>query len=66
VRLLEPDDGSGWVKIVNELGQDGLVPASYIELATSNPVGTTRAPLGEAKTSRSAEVGKLKRKSAIG
>jgi hypothetical protein len=31
VRVIEEDDGSGWVKVVDEDGSRGLVPASYIE-----------------------------------
>lgn len=32
VRILEPDDGSGWVKITNdETGDSGLVPATYVK-----------------------------------
>ena len=31
VRVIEDDDGSGWVKVVDEDGGRGLVPASYIE-----------------------------------
>jgi formin-binding protein 1 len=31
VSVLEPDDGSGWVKVANDRRQDGLVPASYIQ-----------------------------------
>jgi hypothetical protein len=32
VCVLEPDDGSGWAKIVNdETGDSGLVPATYIK-----------------------------------
>lgn len=31
VHIVEPDDGSGWVKVVDEDGDRGLVPASYLE-----------------------------------
>ncbi|KAF5369126.1 hypothetical protein D9615_010422 [Tricholomella constricta] len=31
VHVVEPDDGSGWVKVSDSLGRDGLVPASYLE-----------------------------------
>jgi uncharacterized protein YgiM (DUF1202 family) len=31
VRLLEEDDGSGWIKVEDGKGAKGLVPASYIE-----------------------------------
>ncbi|CAE6404304.1 unnamed protein product [Rhizoctonia solani] len=32
VQVVDPDDGSGWVKVVNEQGAEGLVPATYIEV----------------------------------
>lgn len=33
VKVLEEDDGSGWVKISNDkTGKSGLVPASYLKL----------------------------------
>lgn len=31
VRVVEPDDGTGWVKVTNEHGRSGLVPASYLQ-----------------------------------
>jgi len=37
VRVIEEDDGSGWVKVVDEDGDRGLVPASYIEAADATP-----------------------------
>lgn len=37
VRVVEEDDGSGWVKVVDEGGGRGLVPASYIEAADATP-----------------------------
>ncbi|KAJ7600812.1 hypothetical protein C8J56DRAFT_1074375 [Mycena floridula] len=39
VRVLEPDDGSGWVKVLDHQGQDGLVPASYLAYEEDPPVG---------------------------
>jgi len=39
VRVLEPDDGSGWVKVMDLHGKDGLVPASYLQLGDS-AIGT--------------------------
>lgn len=30
VQILEPDDGSGWVKVKDPNEKNGLVPASYI------------------------------------
>ncbi|KJA24386.1 hypothetical protein HYPSUDRAFT_38820 [Hypholoma sublateritium FD-334 SS-4] len=32
VDILEADDGSGWVKVVDHRGNSGLVPASYVEI----------------------------------
>ncbi|CAE6414806.1 unnamed protein product [Rhizoctonia solani] len=32
VQVVDPDDGSGWVKVLNEKGAEGLVPATYIEI----------------------------------
>lgn len=29
--MLEDDDGSGWVKVADDQGAKGLVPASYVE-----------------------------------
>ncbi|KAG1749300.1 hypothetical protein EDB19DRAFT_1681903 [Suillus lakei] len=31
VRVLEEDDGSGWVKVADSDGEKGLVPATYLE-----------------------------------
>lgn len=33
VYVVEDDDGSGWIKVVNDRGEKGLVPASYVEFA---------------------------------
>lgn len=33
VYVVEEDDGSGWVKVTDNLGGKGLVPASYLETA---------------------------------
>ncbi|KAJ4326523.1 Protein BZZ1 [Fusarium piperis] len=47
VVLLEPDDGSGWVKV--RLGyKEGLVPASYVEITTAT---TPSAPAPQARPS---------------
>lgn len=34
ISVIEPDDGSGWVKVSSSAG-DGLVPASYVELGAA-------------------------------
>lgn len=36
MRVIEEDDGSGWVKVVDEDGGRGLVPASYVESADAS------------------------------
>ncbi|KAM6528780.1 Protein BZZ1 [Fusarium falciforme] len=47
VVLLEPDDGSGWIKV--RLGyKEGLVPASYVEITTTT---TPSAPAPAARPS---------------
>ncbi|CAE6398076.1 unnamed protein product [Rhizoctonia solani] len=43
IQVVEPDDGSGWVKVVNEQGVEGLVPATYIEVVTP-ALNKRRAP----------------------
>ncbi|THG97298.1 hypothetical protein EW026_g4673 [Hermanssonia centrifuga] len=48
VQVLEEDDGSGWVKVTDEDGVKGLVPASYVTLvdpATTHSELTPSAPL---------------------
>ena len=45
VHIVEPDDGSGWVKVVDEDGDRGLVPASYLE-------SVQEASGGKAKTAQ--------------
>jgi formin-binding protein 1 len=48
VRVIEDDDGSGWVKVVDEDGGRGLVPASYIESAEVTQVaGPVIEPSGQ-------------------
>ncbi|KAI8978808.1 hypothetical protein BD414DRAFT_119172 [Trametes punicea] len=37
VHVLKEDDGSGWVKVADESGAKGLVPASYIEFVDATP-----------------------------
>ncbi|KAJ8080417.1 Protein BZZ1 [Marasmius tenuissimus] len=40
VHVLEPDDGSGWVKVADSRGADGLVPASYLNHEGAQSAGT--------------------------
>ena len=52
VRILEPDDGSGWVKVADQDGNSGLVPASYIQTAQvqEGPVDTDSGERGTLST----------------
>ena len=43
MEVLEEDDGSGWVKVADEAGGKGLVPASYISVLDS----ASQAGVGE-------------------
>ncbi|KAL4873921.1 hypothetical protein BDV12DRAFT_158749 [Aspergillus spectabilis] len=37
ITILEPDDGSGWMRIRSESSAEGLVPASYVEVLPAPP-----------------------------
>lgn len=44
VHILEPDDGSGWVKVADMTGDSGLVPATYLKTIDPEPSeGSTRS-----------------------
>ena len=49
VRILEPDDGSGWAKVTDQDGNSGLVPASYIQVQTEQG-GSAETNSGERGT----------------
>lgn len=54
VQVIEEDDGSGWVKVLNEHGQSGLVPATYLEEEKAAPVSMpvpARSPVSRAQGS---------------
>ncbi|KAF9561091.1 hypothetical protein CPC08DRAFT_750151 [Agrocybe pediades] len=34
VRIVEADDGSGWIKVADQEGNSGLVPATYLRILT--------------------------------
>ena len=44
VHVLEEDDGSGWVKVADDSGGKGLVPASYIELLDGGQTPRSSTP----------------------
>ncbi|QRV85998.1 SH3 domain protein [Ceratobasidium sp. AG-Ba] len=56
VGVVEPDDGSGWVKVRNEQGAEGLVPATYIEVLSRSPTVKKRAPPPPVKAAPSAKM----------
>ncbi|KAL2802713.1 hypothetical protein BJX63DRAFT_99833 [Aspergillus granulosus] len=43
VIVVEPDDGSGWMRVRSESSGEGLVPASYVEVLPT-PVATSASP----------------------
>ncbi|KAK7056961.1 Protein BZZ1 [Paramarasmius palmivorus] len=51
VNVLEADDGSGWVKVADSRGANGLVPASYLEYQDEMDPSTTSSstPLGSGR-----------------
>ncbi|KAI0084817.1 hypothetical protein BDY19DRAFT_1043519 [Irpex rosettiformis] len=46
VHVLEEDDGSGWVKVLDNSGKKGLVPASYVDLQGPAPSIRESTPQG--------------------
>lgn len=46
VRILETDDGSGWVKVADQDGNSGLIPASYIQTAQGGSADTNSGERG--------------------
>ncbi|EKM51975.1 uncharacterized protein PHACADRAFT_212588 [Phanerochaete carnosa HHB-10118-sp] len=48
VHIVEEDDGSGWVKVMDEAGAKGLVPASYLEFVDPSEAAQS-APLAPAR-----------------
>ncbi|KAL8846819.1 MAG: hypothetical protein Q9221_008105 [Calogaya cf. arnoldii] len=44
VRIVEPDDGSGWMNVQLTPSQSGLVPASYVEIIPINTVPQAERP----------------------
>ena len=46
VRILETDDGSGWVKVADQDGNSGLVPASYIQAEQGGSADTNSRERG--------------------
>jgi len=46
VHVMEPDDGSGWVKVIDARGRAGLVPSSYLEHNTPPPTHQTPGTQG--------------------
>ncbi|KAH9851537.1 hypothetical protein C2E23DRAFT_829605 [Lenzites betulinus] len=54
VHVLEEDDGSGWVKVADNSGAKGLVPASYVELSESTPAPASSTPSSVSGTDQNA------------
>ncbi|XP_006462399.1 hypothetical protein AGABI2DRAFT_179152, partial [Agaricus bisporus var. bisporus H97] len=47
VQVVEPDDGSGWAKVLNSEGKKGLVPASYVGYGHSDEGVPVRQGTGQ-------------------
>ncbi|RDB15326.1 Protein BZZ1 [Hypsizygus marmoreus] len=47
VYIVEPDDGSGWVKVADSRSRDGLVPASYLDQDSANQAPVTQRGSGQ-------------------
>lgn len=59
VSVLEPDDGSGWVKVSDTRGNDGLVPATYLAYGDdSAPTPTPSSFKSPGKEQGSGQYGK--------
>jgi hypothetical protein len=43
VRVIEEDDGSGWVKVDDGAGGKGLVPATYLDMNMDTDASTPPA-----------------------
>ncbi|TFY60166.1 hypothetical protein EVJ58_g5319 [Rhodofomes roseus] len=50
VQVLEEDDGSGWVKVADEFGGKGLVPASYVQVVEAASSAPRPPPVPSATT----------------
>ena len=59
MQILEDDDGSGWVKVTDEHGGKGLVPASYVQATEGSdeePDEPTPAPAAVAPAAKTSKV----------
>lgn len=55
VHVLEEDDGSGWVKVADDSGAKGLVPASYLEFQDAASAPDSRASTPGPRAAQSAD-----------
>jgi len=49
MKVLEEDDGSGWVKVQDSEGMTGLIPASYLGEAAAAVTPRAASPVSAAK-----------------
>ena len=49
VHVVEEDDGSGWVKVMSDDGDTGLVPATYLEDVDGAPAPVPASTPGRAQ-----------------
>ncbi|KAL8709579.1 MAG: hypothetical protein Q9220_005671 [cf. Caloplaca sp. 1 TL-2023] len=59
VRILEPDDGSGWMSVQLSPSKSGLVPATYVETLASNTSSQPERPLSSYSSSSTSLAGSM-------
>ncbi|KAL8778644.1 MAG: hypothetical protein Q9213_007334 [Squamulea squamosa] len=59
VRILEPDDGSGWMSVQLTPSKFGLVPASYVEMGASKTVTQAERPVSSYSSSSTSLAGSM-------
>ncbi|KAI0726436.1 hypothetical protein C8Q72DRAFT_846029 [Fomitopsis betulina] len=61
VQILEEDDGTGWVKVADEFGGKGLVPAAYVKAVQPTASAPARPPPVPAASTRPRTAGQYVR-----
>jgi len=52
VHILEEDDGSGWIKVADQKGAKGLIPASYVAVGDGDAHVSSGNPEGSGQFAR--------------
>ncbi|KAL8683251.1 MAG: hypothetical protein Q9186_000753 [Xanthomendoza sp. 1 TL-2023] len=59
VRIVEPDDGSGWLNVRLSTSMSGLVPASYVEIVANNTSAQPERPASSYSSSSTSLAGSM-------